>query len=150
MEETIPTSLHVRRPPHLSCIVRSAQSRQPATSASLPTNRHARLRLCAVLSLSSRSWAQGNCDAEHPPRYAPSAATPFFLSLAFATCGMQFLPLLPNEWGVAVAWCDYFSLYACGSRSLHDLGSVNTVSSEDASAKPRQLAHASKCSPVDR
>ena len=57
LEETILTSLSVAAcmwgaHPTLA-VVRRAQSRQPATSASLPTNRHARLRLCAVLSVSA-------------------------------------------------------------------------------------------------
>lgn len=53
LEETI---LHIpaRSVPRLGCSEENP-ARQPATSPSLPTNRHALLRLCAQLSLSSPS-----------------------------------------------------------------------------------------------
>lgn len=64
-----------------SAVVRRAQSRQPATSASLPTNRHARLRLCAVLSVSAAEAGRRGTATAAPsifPGMRLSVATPLF------------------------------------------------------------------------
>lgn len=110
LEETILTSLHVRSPPHLSCIVRRAQSRQPATSASLPTNRHARLRLCAVLSVSAaEAGRRGTATPNILPGMLRPPLRPFFppLQRAISCTCMQFLLLVSRDGVVADAYYYY-------------------------------------------
>jgi len=95
LEETILTSLSVAAcmwgAHPTSAVVRRAQSRQPATSASLPTNRHARLRLCAVLSVSAAEAGRRGTATAAPsifPGMRLSVATPlsvfFFFFFLFA------------------------------------------------------------------
>lgn len=172
LEETILTSLSVAAcmwgAHPTSAVVRRAQSRQPATSASLPTNRHARLRLCAVLSVSAAEAGRRGTATAAPsifPGMRLSAATPFFV---FAML-----------WHLAACWfphsadtglflgrgccCVFFflsvSFFLCGSRSLNGSAGervlVNTHSQrrrirKTSSVTARQLAHTSKCSPFDR
>lgn len=65
-----------------SAVVRRTQSRQPATSPSLPTNRHARLRLCAVLSVSAAEAGRRGTATAAPsifPGMRRTRATPFSL-----------------------------------------------------------------------
>lgn len=163
LEETILTSLcgclHVRsRGAHpTSAVVRRAQSRQPATSASLPTNRHARLRLCAVLSVSAAKAGRRGTATAAPsiiPGMRLSAATPFsFLQCSgiFAAC--CFSHSAGTGFNLGRGCCVFFlphvaSVVAQGAAGLGKHSQRRRIC-KTASLTARQLAHTSKCSPFD-
>lgn len=120
LEETILTSLSVAAcmwgaHPTLA-VVRRAQSRQPATSASLPTNRHARLRLCAVLSVSAAKAGRRGTATAAPsifPGMRLSAATPLFVFAMLWHLAACCFPLC-RHWLISregLLLCLYFILF---------------------------------------
>lgn len=129
--------------------MRRAQSRQPATSASLPTNRHARLRLCAVLSVSAaEAGRRGTATAA--PRIFPgmrlSVATPLFVSaMLWHPYCMLFPAVLFLGRGCWVFFCSSRSLY----RSAGQQVLVNTHSQRRRICKNLLVNRASSCTHLE-